>query len=382
MLLFLLVISFSIFLFSYLWVDGALILTLADGHPVVKNLQILTSFGNLNRNSFALVYILLVMAIFCGQLILLLNNSFSKKSLLLVFFITTLIFSFSYNFLSSDIFTYLFSAKMLWTYHTNPYLVTPEYFVPTDFSVSFLRNIQNTYFYGYISLAYSLIPTIIFSGGRIILNILSLRFINAVLFYITGIIIYRTLNRDSRVFGWWFFSPILIVELLINAHNDLLLVCLFVISICLFYRKKIIFGLLFLLLAAFAKSSGAVYEASIFLMGGLFMFFKEKYLILFSKLAIFGIMIFLQTTNLPIQIWYYTWIYMFVPFARLKTASLIVIGTFGTMHLLNYYSYINSSGWGGDVLIPGAKMLGIFSVLIIGVVEFRGGALRYNIKRL
>lgn len=362
----LLAVSVCFFVFSYFWVDKALILTLASGHPVVKNLETLNNFGDVKRENFALVYALLIIAFFILQAILILKN---KRSFFLVMGATTLIFSFSYNFLSYDLFTYLFSAKMVWNYHLNPYVVTPEYLVPVDFSISFLRNIQHIYLYGFSALFYSLISTIIFSGERIILNIFATRILNAVLFYVTGVVIYKTLN-DKRVFGWWFFNPLLILELLINAHNDLLLVSFFIIAVCLFYRKKIKIGLLILLSAALAKSSNVIFEALIFSAGGLFAFLKEKYLVIFSKLAILGILLFLQTSNLAVQVWYYTWVYCFVPFAKLKTSSLIILGILGMILLIGYYPYIKTGGWGGEALIPGTKLLGIVMVLMIGYIEF------------
>lgn len=369
MMVLLLVISICFFIFSYLWIDKALILTLSSGHPVIKNLEILANFGDVNRKFLGAIYVILIVVFFILQTILILKNG---RKLFLVFAITTLVFSFSYNFLSYDLFTYLFSAKMLWNYHLNPYLVSPEYLVPVDFSISFLRNIQHTYPYGVVSLVYSLLPTAILSGDRILLNIFSARILNAILFYATGVVIYRTLNNDKRVFGWWFFNPLLIMELLINSHNDLLLVSFFIIAICLFYGKKLKVGLLFLLAAALTKTSNVIYEALIFLAGGFLAFFREKYLAVFSKIAILGVLIFLQTSNIAVQVWYYTWIYCFVPFAKLKTSSLIIMGVFGTILLLGYYPYIRTGGWGGEALIPGVKILGIVLVLTMGVVEFRG----------
>lgn len=369
LLIFILGISISFLIFSYLWVDKALILTLSAGHAVVSNLEAAVSFGNVNREILAVIYVFLIVIFFILQCILILStNRYSKKLLYFALLLTTLIFSFSYNFASHDLFTYLFSAKMLWVYHLNPYIVSPEYLVPTDFSVSFLRNIQNTYPYGVVSLIYSLFPVVIFSGDRILLNIFSIRLLNAILFYATGFFIYKTF-RDERIFGWWFFNPILLLELLVNGHNDLLLICIFIISLILFYRKKIFLGIGVLLAASLTKSSVFVYEALIFLTGVTALILNQKYRQTFFKLGLFGLLAFLQTTNISVQVWYYTWVYMFVPFAKLKTTSLILLSFLGVLLLLNYYSFIKTSGWGGGSL-PGMKIWGSVLILTVAVIQF------------
>lgn len=366
-----------VFLFSYFWVDRALVLTLASGHPAISKLDFMVNIGSANRDILAALYVFFVVALFILQCILMRVNRWSLKKLFFIFFITTFIFSFSYNFLSHDLFTYLFSAKMLWVYKLNPYLVAPEKLVPLDFSISFLRNVGNVYFYGVVSLLYSLLPIVLFSGDRILMNILFMRFLNGIIFFMTGILIIKTLD-DKRVFGWWFFNPLLIFELLVNGHNDLLLICFFVMAVIFFRRKWKVIGVLFLLAAALSKSSSTVYELVIFLTGCIALYFYQKNNTIFFKLAILGLLGYLQLTIVPIQVWYYTWIYCFVPFAKLKTKTIAILGLLGVVLLLKYHLYIKTGVWLDDYFhtLQVLKLILIFAVFVI---EFDPGR---NLKKL
>lgn len=367
-----LVVSFSLFIFSYLWVDRALIYTLAESRPSILNLLKVVDYGNHHRANLAIIYIaLLALFFFLKNTFLLrsLTDKFAERTLFLVFLITTLIFTFSYNFLSNDLFTYLFSAKMLWFYHLNPYIVAPKELIEIDFSISFLRNIQNTYFYGPIALAYSSIPVIILSANKILSNLILIRLMNATLFYLTGILIYKITDKDKRIFGWWFFNPMLVIELLVNAHNDLLLISSFVISVYFINRKRVL-GLVILAFSSLTKFAEILGQAATLVLGGLPILLTEKLKPYYFKLVFLLFLVYLTIGNVLVRPWYYTWIFMFIPFARLKTVSLIIIDILSFMFVANYYSYIKTGFWSGPPLISRVDIWTLTGVLLIIAIEF------------
>ena len=115
-LLFLIPVLF--FIFSFFWIDYGLFLMLANSHPFFNHFQWLVSYRDAHRVLLANVYLLLIVILFAIQMFLLFIKKIkflSIKKLWLVSLFSTLLFSFSYPFLSKDLFSYLFSAKMIWT---------------------------------------------------------------------------------------------------------------------------------------------------------------------------------------------------------------------------------------------------------------------------
>src|SRR5438128_1972033 len=101
-------ISLAIFVFSYFWLDLSLGLMLASTHGYTDLIKTLIIFTQSNRQLLSTVYIYLIVFYFIIQIILFLKwaNQISIKKLFILSAITSLIFSFSYNFLSYDIFSY------------------------------------------------------------------------------------------------------------------------------------------------------------------------------------------------------------------------------------------------------------------------------------
>ncbi|MCX6724727.1 MAG: hypothetical protein NTV20_01335, partial [Candidatus Shapirobacteria bacterium] len=231
----LILIPILFFVFSYFWIDLGLFLMVADGHPFLNFFKEIIPFRDNNRLLLANVYLVLLIILFGLQIFLLFPKRFkflSAKNLFIAAGFGTLFFSLAFPFLSRDLFTYLFSAKMVLFYHVNPFVVPPMNFMLTDLWVGLAHNIQfPSYSYGLTSLVYSLIPMALFSGQRFILNFLGYKLMNAAIFYLTGFLLYKLNDKDKRVFSFWFFNPLLVVELLINAHNDLLMISLFIVAV-------------------------------------------------------------------------------------------------------------------------------------------------------
>lgn len=356
--------SVLILLFSYFWTDYGLILMLTHTRPFLDQLNTLANFGNTHREVLAWTYFLLIAGMFGMQILIFLPKLLARLSAKILFVtagITTFLFSLAYPFLSYDIFTYLFSAKTVWVYQANPYLTAPESFASTDLWVSFMRNIQFTYPYGAVSLLYSLIPMIIFSGRRFILNFFGLKLMNAIVFYLAGLILFR-LGSNKKVFSIWFFNPLLLIELLANSHNDLLMIGLFFLSLFYLRRKEIKKAWAALLASVFTKYVSIIGLPAVFL--------SEAKRRCFFRILSVGLVVLLGLqTNRPNQAWYYTWIYMFLPLIKLKTSSWGVIYLIGFLLLTHYFSFIRSGFWGGAKLIPNSQLLFYFLVILVVFIE-------------
>lgn len=331
---FIFITSVALFFFSYLWTDFAIIQLLGQSKPQFLTLLNYIKFGDLNRVSLAYVYLLLIGLLFVLQypLLKLQKNFVLSKRLLLLTAVIIFIFSFAYPFLSRDIYSYMFTAKIYWVYNLNPYQVSPSQ-IQGDLWGDPVHNVQNVYQYPIVYLLYSLVPMIIFSGKSFLLNFLGLKFMNAILYFLTGLILYKITGYKLKIFSIWFFNPFLIYELLINAHNDLLMIFLFILSVFFLYKKIYIVALVAYILSVFTKyfSAIGILIAAPFLFQNRFLEPTFKFLCIFS-------FIFLQFRGN--NIWYYTWIYMFLPFVKLKNSSWMLIHLMGVLLLLNYLPLI------------------------------------------
>jgi len=329
-------------LYSYFWLDYALLLMLAQTRPFLMELKWLIDFCSANRGMLAEIYIFLIFALFILQLATLFSRlvkRLSIKSLFVIAVLTTLAFSFSYPFLFADFFTYIFSAKMIMAYHANPYKIPPEKFMSSDLWLGFMRNIEFTYTYGPVALSYSLIPVILFSEGRFLLNFFGLKLMNAVVFYLTGSLIFK-ITKDKNTFSLWFFNPFLVLELLMNAHNDLLMIFLFVIFIYFLQGRHPVKAFF-----AFAASVLVKYFSVIAL--PLLFLSKDKRKLFLKMLAlVVPLLLSIQRIRL-VQSWYYSWVFLFLPFLELKGRTLVVIYLIGFILAVNYFSFIKLGYWGG-----------------------------------
>ena len=177
----------SFFIFSYFWVDYGLFLMVADSHPFFNHFRWLISFRDSQRPFLANIYLLLTLIFFglqIGLLFLRKLKFISVKKLFWLAGISTVLFSLAYPFLSRDLFTYLFSARMVLAYQVNPFVIPPMDFLSTDMWVGLAHNIEFTYAYGPVSLLFSLIPMLFLSSQRFILNFVVYKLLNGALFYL------------------------------------------------------------------------------------------------------------------------------------------------------------------------------------------------------
>jgi len=128
-----------------------------------------------------------------------------------------------YNALSHDIFNYLFNAKMVLFYQTNPHQITAMEFA-SDPWVRFMHNIHTPAPYGYGWTAVSLLPLGLSAG------IFSLAFLLMKIWSVFGFAIYlliiwwwfNRLSQNNNAAKWWFLAtnPLFVLEVVLNGHND------------------------------------------------------------------------------------------------------------------------------------------------------------------
>lgn len=134
-----------------------------------------------------------------------------------------LILLIGYNALSHDIFNYLFNAKLVAVYGVNPHVVTAMDFL-SDPWTRFMHNIHTPAPYGYGWTGISLLP-IVLSGGKFLIayalmKILMLAGLVLLLLVIWRGLKYANMDHPGTRFAWLALHPLLLMETLLNGHND------------------------------------------------------------------------------------------------------------------------------------------------------------------
>lgn len=355
-----LLISLAFLAYSYIWIDEAVVLLLGSTRGFFTNLHFLNELSNQNRPVMATIFLGLLASLFCLQLLLMskLGSRLNLKRMLVLSGVTTFIFSLSYPFLSNDLFAYLFYARISIIYHVSPYLVSAKEFWNVDLWVSLLHNVDSKAVYGPGHLIYSIILMILASPNKLLLNFLVMKLMNGVLFYLAGWSIFR-LYQSKQVFGLWFFNPLLIIELLINSHNDLLMVSLTVLAIYFWKKRDDVKAWVLFWLSVMMKYFSLLALPAFYL--------DEKGRSRYFKLLCIMIPLFLLYKNG--QVWYFSWVYMFLPFINLKKMSWLIIYLAGFLMLTNYFSFIKTNDWGSNLLFPYSKLMLTGLILLVIVIE-------------
>lgn len=360
---FVIITYFALYIFSYFWVD--MNLTLTTWTPINNLISKLQHLGYFNRDLSSRLYLMILISVFGIQLYLLFSDFLKKislKHLLILAGLITFMAAFSYPFLSHDVFSYLFDAKIIWHYHQSPYSKVPEEF-PNDPWLRFTHWTEYANPYGVVWLFYSLLP-FIFSFSKFVLSFYGLKLLNGLLFFGAGLLLLAINKKDRHVFAYWFFNPFLLIELLINAHNDLLMISLFFLSIFLLKKKKKIAGWFSFLGSILTKYVSLVIFPA-------FLLKKEKRIIFFNLVIIF-LLFYFGVQFKKIHPWYLTWLFLVCPFARLNKQSWFLFFCLPIIFSGSiYYPFILSGVWMGVSFDWLLRLLFILSALVFSLLQLK-----------
>lgn len=231
---FYLLLSTFLLIYSYGYLDFNLTLS---SHPLflkfVAPLQHLVYF---NRPLSVQYYALIFFSLFVCYLFILLPKYrptlFPWKNYLIIMFILWL----SYPMLSYDIFNYMFHGKILWLYGANPHTVAPLAF-EGDLWLRFMRWVHTPSAYGPI-FTFIESPAYLLGFGKFV-PVLYLMKATMILFYIWCVSLVGQIgaqlkvSKNTRTLSQLLlaFNPFLYLELVVNAHNDAVMIALLLYAI-------------------------------------------------------------------------------------------------------------------------------------------------------
>ncbi len=304
--------------------------------------------GYYRRDISWIVYLVLLILLFIFHFIFL--KKFKDYSVVRIAGMIALFGCISYPFISHDLFNYLFDARILTHYGLNPYTHTALDF-QKDLWTRFMHWTHRTYPYGPTFLPLTLIPS--FLGlGKFSITFFLYKLMNGALFLLSTYLLNKTNKKAAMLFAT---SPLIIVEGIINTHNDLIAVSLGLIGIYYLGKKHNIWARTFFLLSVGIK----YITVPIVALGTSLKMNRYTQLLFVGQ----GLLILYACYKMEIQPWYFLSFFVFVPYFPdiLEKLNILFFGL-----LISYYPFIRFGDW--TVKTVALKREIVFIVAFIQIV--------------
>lgn len=230
-------------IYSYALVDPNITFI---NHPVWTGFrEVMVQLGYHNRQLSWYIYLAFVLVL--GILHFMLMKSKDEKPIRLAI-ITGLILSAGYPLLTHDFFNYMFYGKTVTVYGQNPYFAAPMDF-PDDQWLRFMHWTHANYGYGPL---YLIIPVVtsFMSFGSFLIHYVLMRLVTAAAFIASV----WFLDRIDRKYALFFATnPFILIEGVLNAHNEIIAVVLGVAGAYYVLKDRQIIGRITLVLSAAIK---------------------------------------------------------------------------------------------------------------------------------
>ncbi|QQS44090.1 hypothetical protein IPM65_00590 [Candidatus Roizmanbacteria bacterium] len=309
--------------YSFALIDPNLTLI---SHPLwVSFRDPLVHLGYNMRSTSANIYILLLIILFLSHLYFV--KHYKKLHPFRLSVGIGLILLLSYPLFSHDLFNYIFDAKILTFYGKNPYQYMPGDFYQDEW-LRFMHWTHRTYPYGPSFLVISLVPSFL-AMGKFILNFIFFKALFVIGYILTVFYLEKLNNRWAVIFAT---HPLVLIEGVVNAHNDLISVTLAVIGIFYLWENRQLSSRFWLLMSAGIK----------YLTLPVVFLSKQNKAVNIAALCLQIILLLYLNFFSQIQPWYFLPLFIFIPFFS-KIIDRLQIFLFGL--LVSYYPYIRYGGW-------------------------------------
>lgn len=350
------VILFAFLIFSYAFVDYNFL--------YLKNFY--TGFSVTNREITTFIYIGFILILFVFYFLFLslarqkkLNMNHLRQ--LVGISLVTLFFSYP-AMLSYDIFNYTTTAKTLFFYRENPYIIMPIEFTSDPFLL-YTHAANKIALYGPVWILLTGFPYF-FSFGNFLLNILIVKFLIGA-FYLGMVFLIWRISRNIFSVVLFALNPLVIVETLGSGHNDVAMMFFALFSFWLIFKKRITLAVAFLIL-----SIGIKY-ATIFLIPAFFYavysLLKKNKLgqekVFFLSFISMSTIFFLSPLREEMYPWYAIWLLTFVSLNPARKFILYTTIVFSFGLLLRYTPYMFTGTYLG--LTPVVKTIVSFTPPIL-----------------
>lgn len=158
-------------------------------------------------------------------------------------------------FVSYDIFNYIATAKVLFFYHENPYVLMPIQFLH-DPLLLFMHAANKTALYGFVWILLTGTPFLAGFGNFVVTLFTFKAFV--IIFYCLTILLLQKMSKNLQTILLFALNPLVIIETLMSGHNDIVMIFFALFSFYLLRKKNIFLSLLILIGSVFIKYATVV----------------------------------------------------------------------------------------------------------------------------
>lgn len=350
-----LIVVFSLFLYSFTQVDLSLTLSRFSVWQVIQ--KFFQNIGYFNRPLSTLFYILIITFLYGFYFLFLFlahKKRITKKQIWIIILISSIILTFSYNAFSYDLFNYIFDAKIITYYHQSPYNHAALNY-PNDPMLSFMQWTHRYSPYGpswfVLTVPLSFLGFQLFLPTFFLFKILAaISFIGTV-FYIGKIT--KKIFAGNEVFSMVFFglNPLIIIESLVSAHNDIVMILFLLTSFYMLLDKKYFRSSLLFIFSVGVKFA-SILLTPVFLII-LILQKKNKKIpwdqILFLSLFLMGFAVIVASFRTNFQPWYLLYFLSFAAICGKNYLVLIFSTLMSFFALLQYIPFLYLGNWNNPV---------------------------------
>ncbi len=232
----------ALFLYSFTQVDLSLTLSrVSIWQEIQKAFQYVGWFDRPLSTYLYVGIISFLFILFLWTIYLVSKNKINKKTLWTVVILVTAILIPSYNAFSYDLFNYIFDARIVSYYGLNPYEFKPLDFT-NDPMLSFMRSTHRVYPYGPVWLLVT-VPITFIANEIFLLSFFLLKLLNGIAFLATVHLVKKIaehlkLKNVHLAIVLFALNPLVLVEGLVSAHNEIIMVFFAVLSLYLLFLNR------------------------------------------------------------------------------------------------------------------------------------------------
>lgn len=344
-------------LYSYTQVDLGLTLTRVNvWQSIQKSFQYIGYFQRPLSTGLYLAILCLYFVLYGVLLWMIRKKRIALPTLWRMVVVTTIILIFSYPAFSYDLFNHMFTAKTVLVYHKNPYLVTPLQFAGVDPWLSFIHWTHVISIYSPLWIAMTVVPYLL-GFGYFLLLMWNFKILTAFGYILAAWSIAKILKprgENTMMTGLALFAlnPLVIIESLVSAHNDIVMMGFAVYALVLFAERKKLASWV-----ALAVSISIKLMTVCLIPAFVFRWNRKAALIGMSV----GLLLFLlQREIMP---WYLLWVLPFVALMPEATKLTLVAGGISLGLLLRYAPFLYYGHWNDPV--PALKTWGTWIPILL-----------------
>lgn len=239
-----LLVSVILLLYSFTQIDLNLTLSQFSIWQVIeKQFQYVGYFMRPFSTGLYFIIVSVMFGLYILTLKLVSDNMLKRSDVWKIILGLCAILFFSYNAFSYDLFNYIFDARIVTYYHENPYQHKPLDFYP-DSHLNFMRSTHRTYPYGPVWLGLT-VPLTFVGSDFFLLTFFLFKLLMVVSFVGAVYFLEKVLNEymsKKSLFGLTFFAlnPLVIIESLVSAHNDIVMIFFAILGLYLINKKYIL----------------------------------------------------------------------------------------------------------------------------------------------